>query len=38
MELIETYNLMLEKTHKEYREKNQKTVKVSGSEWKKIDF
>ena len=25
MELIETYNLMLEKTHKEYREKNPKT-------------
>ena len=25
MELIETYNLMLDKTHKEYREKNPKT-------------
>ena len=25
MELIETYNLMLEKTHKEYRKKNPKT-------------
>ena len=25
MELIETYNLMLEKNHKEYREKNPKT-------------
>ena len=25
MELIEAYNLMLEKTHKEYREKNPKT-------------